>query len=207
MTKRVIALLLFAVMCLSLTGCTILKRPAKEEIVNVETAEEAVKLTDDEIVDALTEFARRYENQMLATDPYAEIKFIVHEDGSCGIYAKGLHDDGTVNEELETIKECATPREMFMNYYYAGFIDSDGDPIGLPDEIPEEELMTVEKYEANLKAIQESVEAAQDEGELPEADAEKAEQLEKVVSQNQPLNEAEDTKPEISENSSASETE
>lgn len=56
-------------------------------------AAEDLTLSDEQMVAALEELARRTENQMLAVDPHAKVEFRVAEDGSCGFYAAGTEEE------------------------------------------------------------------------------------------------------------------
>ena len=102
------------------------------------------------MVGALTELARRTENQMLAVDPHAKVEFRVAEDGSCGFYAAGTEEDGTVAEEMEEISTAESVKAFFDSYYEAGFFDVEGNQMcirdsfwgGLP-ELPEYDVRLI----------------------------------------------------------------
>lgn len=103
-------------------------------------AAEDLTLSDEQMVAALTELARRTENQMLAVDPHAKVEFRVAEDGSCGFYAAGTEEDGTVSEEMEEISTAESVKAFFDSYYEAGFFDAEGNLLGFPEEVPDDEL-------------------------------------------------------------------
>ena len=90
------------------------------------------------MVAALTELARRTENQMLATDPYAKVEFRIEDDGSCGFYMAGTNEDGSFTEEMEEASSAASVRELFASYYNVGFFDTQGNVLGFPDEVAAE---------------------------------------------------------------------
>ena len=128
-------------------------------------ATEDLALSDEQMVAALTELARRTENQMLAVDPHAKVEFRVSEDGSCGFYAAGTEEDGTVVEEMEEISKADSVKALFDSYYEAGFFDTEGNLLGFPEEVPEDELAQ-EQPEINVQEIIDSAEIEGGDGEI-----------------------------------------
>ena len=128
-------------------------------------AAEDLTLSDEQMVAALEELARRTENQMLAVDPHAKVEFRVAEDGSCGFYAAGTEEDGTVAEEMEEISTAESVKAFFDSYYEAGFFDVEGNLLGFPEEVPEDELAQ-EQPDADVQEIIDSAEIEGGDGEI-----------------------------------------
>ncbi len=120
-------------------------------------AAEDLTLSDEQMVAALEELARRTENQMLAVDPHAKVEFRVAEDGSCGFYAAGTEEDGTVAEEMEEISTAESVKAFFDSYYEAGFFDAAGNLLGFPEEVPEDGLAQ-EQPDTDVQEIIDSTE-------------------------------------------------
>jgi hypothetical protein len=128
-------------------------------------AAEDLTLSDEQMVAALTELARRTENQMLAVDPHAKVEFRVAEDGSCGFYAAGTEEDGTVSEEMEEISTAESVKAFFDSYYEAGFFDAEGNLLGFPEEVPDDELAQ-EQPDTDIQEILDSTEIEGGDGEI-----------------------------------------
>ena len=105
------------------------------------------------------------ENQMLAVDPHAKVEFRVAEDGSCGFYAAGTEEDGTVSEEMEEISTAESVKAFFDSYYEAGFFDAEGNLLGFPEEVPDDELAQ-EQPDTDIQEILDSTEIEGGDGEI-----------------------------------------
>ena len=164
--KRVAAVVLAACLCVTvLVGCKAKTDPDIQVENPSGVAAEDLTLSDEQMVGALTELARRTENQMLAVDPHAKVEFRVAEDGSCGFYAAGTEEDGTVVEEMEEISKADSVKALFDSYYEAGFFDTEGNLLGFPEEVPEDELAQ-EQPDADVQEIIDSAEIEGGDGEI-----------------------------------------
>lgn len=131
--KKVFAVFLCFVFVLSFAAC------GKESAGSNATS---TQLTETEMEASLTELARRLENQMRATDPYAKVEFRVEDDGTCAFWVAGTDDNGEVQEmsKLDAGDAGKDVKTMFNTYMSAGFLNAQGEVTGFPDEIPEDQL-------------------------------------------------------------------
>lgn len=166
--KKIFAAVLAVCLCaVLLTACS--KAPANSEVITGNpsgVAAEELTLTDEQMIAALTELARRTENQMLAVDPHAKVEFRVAEDGTCGFYAAGTDDDGTVTQEMEEISTGESVQAFFTSYYNAGFFDADGDLLGFPEEVPQEDMPQESEPVVDGQTIRENVTPEGGDGEI-----------------------------------------
>ena len=131
--KKVFAVLLCFVFVLSFAACS--KDGAGSNATSTQ-------LTETEMKASLTELARRLENQMRATDPYAKVEFRVEDDGTCAFWVAGTDENGEVQEmsKLDAGDAGKDVKTMFNTYMSAGFLNAQGEVTGFPDEIPEDQL-------------------------------------------------------------------
>lgn len=164
--KKLTAAFLAVCLCvMMLAGCKAKTEPDLWVENPSGVAAEDLTLSEEQMVAALTELARRTENQMLAVDPHAKVEFRVADDGSCGFYALGTEEDGTVAEEMEEISTAESVKAFFDSYYEAGFFDTEGNLLGFPEEVPEDDLAQ-ERPEMDVDSILESTEPEGGDGEI-----------------------------------------
>lgn len=167
---KILAAVLAVCLCAAmLTACKSSGISASSEVKTENpsgVAAEELTLTDEQMIAALTELARRTENQMLATDPHAKVEFRVAEDGTCGFYAAGTDDDGTVTQEMEEISTGESVRAFFSSYYNAGFFDAEGNLLGFPEEVPQEDMPQESEPVVDGQTIRETVTPEGGDGEI-----------------------------------------
>ena len=73
--------------------------------------------------------------------------------------------DGTVAEEMEEISTAESVKAFFDSYYEAGFFDVEGNLLGFPEEVPEDELAQ-EQPDADVQEIIDSAEIEGGDGEI-----------------------------------------
>ena len=152
---RVVAMAMACILCaVSAAGCgaasdTVESNPQSDAVINLM---DEVKLTDEEMVECLVDLGDRIKAKMLETDPNADVAFVVNEDGSCGYWAAGTQDDGSVSE-LSEINHASSVRVFFEAYLNAGFFDVEGNILGGFEETAEADAAdTIEEEAASDSA-------------------------------------------------------